>query len=751
MSFCSKEQPSWTPPKTKKPLPKLRVWNSLTRRKDEFVPLNGCRITWYCCGPTVYDWSHMGHARNYVTTDIIRRILQDYFKYNVIFVQNITDIDDKIIIKARHQYFYDKYTKMITAITPEIYNKVLTAWKDFAITNFPSSSFSFETFKEWSSTMENSEDLRSDAKLQMNFSILTRSYEALTSYETLIPSTFLERTKDILVLKLDEELKYSINDNTIFREVPIYWEHKYNEDMRALGVLEPSIVVRVSEFIPEIIKFIQGIIKNGYAYESKGSILFDTTAFEANSRHTYAKIEPWNKNNKKLLNEGEGNLTCLEEKKVPSDFALWKASKPGEPAWDSPWGKGRPGWHIECSSMASEVLGSQIDIHSGGIDLAFPHHDNEIAQSEGFFDCNQWVNYFFHIGHLHIEGQKMSKSLKNFITIQDALKKYTPKQLRLYFLKHQWNLKMDFKEDFMIDIKKIETLLYNFFVNINALIMEKRIHLKQNELTASVFSDLEKRLHEDLYKAQDALHDALCDNFNTPAALDVITDLISETNKYISQVQTNINIFIIINIAKWISSILEVFGLKDNSFNVIEHSNPSEFTTDNQNKEIIIPYLKVLSSFRDEIRNLSIISKSKSNTELSKDILRLCDRLRDFDLIDLGVQLEDRDQGDALIKFVSKEFLEEKKLQQQLLNERISKEKQELEKKILKGKLSPKELFQTHEYSKWDNKGLPTHDAQGTELTKSRRKKIIKEWEKQHLLHEKYLQWQKSHTNNILF
>ncbi|KTW32352.1 cysteine-tRNA ligase [Pneumocystis jirovecii RU7] len=748
MSFFPKEQRHWSPPKPKKSLKKLVVWNSLTREKNEFVPLNGRKITWYCCGPTVYDWSHMGHARNYVTTDIIRRILQDYFKYDVIFVQNVTDIDDKIIIRARHNYFYNKYAKTVTEITPEVYNKVLIAWKNFAITNFPSAPTSLEIFEEWSNSIKDLETFKSDGKLQMNFTILTNSYEALISYKTLSPAIFLEKVKDILVLELDKELKHTINDNTIFREIPAYWERKYNEDMKALDVLEPSVIVRVTEFIPKIIEFIKGIMKNGYAYEFKGSILFDTSAFEANSCHTYAKIEPWNKNNKKLIIEGEGSLTQSEGKKVPSDFALWKASKPGEPAWDSPWGRGRPGWHIECSAMAAEILGSEIDIHSGGIDLAFPHHDNEIAQSEGFFDSDQWVNYFFHIGHLHIEGQKMSKSLKNFITIQDALKKYTSKQMRLYFLMHQWNLQMDFKESFMSDIKRIETLLSNFFANINALVMEKKMFLKQNEIITYFFSDLEKELYENLYNAQDALHSALCDNFNTPVALDVVLNLITKTNKYISQAQMDINILMITNISKWVSNILGIFGLKDNNFNVIDYDKFNDSTI-NDHKEIVMPYIKTLSSFRDKIRNISIVSRSKSNIELSKDILQLCDKLRDSDLTDLGIQLEDRDQGDALIKFVSKEELQqEKKLKQELLNKKASLEQEKLLEKILKGKLSPKELFQNNEYSKWDNQGLPTHDAQGNELTKSKRKRIAKDWEKQHILHEKYLEWCKKNTQN---
>ena len=152
--------------------------------------------------------------------------------------------------------------------------------------------------------------------------------------------------------------------------------------------------------------------------------------------------------NQSALQEGEGDLSVgaekLQEKRSQNDFALWKNSKPGEPAWPSPWGMGRPGWHIECSAMASEILGQNVDIHSGGVDLKFPHHDNEIAQTEAYYNCPQWVNYFLHTGHLHIDGCKMSKSLKNFISINDALKQHSAAQLRVAFLLHQWKDTLDY-------------------------------------------------------------------------------------------------------------------------------------------------------------------------------------------------------------------------------------------------------------------------------------------------------------------
>jgi len=265
------------------------------------------------CGPTVYDHSHMGHAKTYVCSDILRRILTDYFGYNVKLCMNITDIDDKIIMRANER--------------------------------------------------------------KLEFSEFSRSQET-----------------------------------------------EFLNDCEALNIRLPSVITRVSEYVPEIVDYIKKIIDNGYAYESNGSVYFDVLKFDAAENHKYAKLEPTNFGNLELLKEGEGALTgegAVSEKKNEQDFALWKKSKEGEPFWDSPWGTGRPGWHIECSAMASSIFKEHpIDIHSGGIDLKFPHHDNELAQAEAYYDCNQWIKYFWHTGHLHIKGKKMSKSLKNFTTIK---------------------------------------------------------------------------------------------------------------------------------------------------------------------------------------------------------------------------------------------------------------------------------------------------------------------------------------------
>jgi len=223
--------------------------------------------------------------------------------------------------------------------------------------------------------------------------------------------------------------------------------------------------------VPEIVAFIQKIIENGFAYASNGSVYFSTKKFDTDPNHEYAKLEPFNKKNWDLMKEGEGALgDDTGDKKDQTDFALWKKSKEGEPSWDSPWGKGRPGWHIECSAMAGEIFKSHpIDIHVGGVDLKFPHHDNEIAQSEAYYCCNKWINHFWHTGHLHIDGLKMSKSLKNFTTIKEMLKIYTSKQVRFLFLIHKWNQKMNYNPDdsFAEAIVK-EKQFDEFFKNVKA-------------------------------------------------------------------------------------------------------------------------------------------------------------------------------------------------------------------------------------------------------------------------------------------
>ena len=245
----------------------------------------------------------------------------------------------------------------------------------------------------------------------------------------------------------DKIIRKALEENISFEELSRRYETEFFDDMRRLNVSLPESITRVSEFVPEILAFIEKIIENGYAYESNGSVYFDVKKYSNEPNHTYAKLEPTSVNNKEKMAEGEGVLTNSEtsEKRGEADFALWKKSKVGEPKWQSPWGEGRPGWHIECSAMAASIFQKYpIDIHTGGVDLRFPHHDNELAQSEAYYNCDNWINNFWHTGHLHIAGKKMSKSLKNFITIKQILQEFNPRQVRFLFLLHTWSSLMNY-------------------------------------------------------------------------------------------------------------------------------------------------------------------------------------------------------------------------------------------------------------------------------------------------------------------
>jgi cysteinyl-tRNA synthetase len=514
----------------------LKVNNSLTNQLDPFVPMNGNNVTWYMCGPTVYDVSHVGHARAYLTFDIVRRIMEDYFKYKVFLVMNITDVDDKIIKRT------------------------------------------VEKMEQSGQPTDNVDTLG-----------LTREMEAL------------------------------------------FWT-----DMRALNVMPPNVVTRVTEYIPEIVAFIQKIIDNGYAYESQGSVYFDTEAFQKSPNHLYGKLCPQMVGNEEALKEGEGSLTDFgAEKRSQRDFALWKKSKPKEPKWESPWGPGRPGWHIECSAMAGDILGSNIDIHSGGIDLRFPHHENEIAQSEACFNCGQWINYFLHAGHLHIEGCKMSKSLKNFITIKEALDTYSADAFRMFYLAHRYDQPLDWSANSLIaaqeEVKRFET----FFANMKTYFRKPEEALKANQKWA----DCEKELHAKYQEATAAVHEALCDNFDTPKVLVTLKELIGHVNRCIATRQAmsddnTVRTPLLADVANYVTSILKMFGMGGPAKVgiAVEDGSAAGF------EERVTPIVETFSKFRDMVRTQAISTKDK-------EYLQMCDQVRDEMLPDVGIQLEDKKDG----------------------------------------------------------------------------------------------------------
>ncbi|CEP64382.1 cysteine--tRNA ligase LALA0_S11e02806g [Lachancea lanzarotensis] len=744
------KQPSWLKPQKNDVEAVLKLYNSLTRNKEEFIPRSGGKtVSWYSCGPTVYDSTHMGHARNYVSIDINRRLLQDYFGYNVQFVQNVTDIDDKIILRARQSYLFDKFVAENPVPDSAVREKCLKAAVKFISDNLNSEVTSLNQFENWFRSLDISKEKEANPKFGMNSSAAQLAVEALSSKEGDDANRFYGKIKDVLIPVLDQESGSTVNDPEVFRALPAYWERQFNNDMLSLNVLRPSVTTRVSEYVPEIVEFVLKIIKNGYAYAAKdGSVYFDTGVFDKCENHEYAKCQPWNKGQLLLINDAEGSLSDFSGsngKRSPNDFALWKASKPGEPEWDSPWGKGRPGWHIECSVMASDILGSNIDIHTGGVDLAFPHHDNELAQSEACFDNYQWVNYFLHTGHLHIEGQKMSKSLKNFITVREALEKFSPRLLRLTFCSSQWNNPLDFKESLLTEVKSFEQTLTNFFRNVRAINADLEHKEEAGQYVSKKLGSKEKNLLEDFERYQDQIHRAFCDNLSTPVAIRNIGELVTRSNFYIANVGSDLRIEPLIGVVRYVTKILGILGFstRRDGFGWEDDGIKSQSSSFNR-EDVLMPYVKCLSSFRDEVRLLAI------NSAPSADLLKLTDRVRDYDILNLNVSIDDRSDQASLVKFLTQQ---EKEELQKILAEKEERQRQKEAKKLeqararelkeaerrAKAEVAPQEMFRDAElYSEWDQDGLPVKNKDGSDVTKSMLKKLKKQFDQQKKLHDEY-------------
>nr|XP_023397583.1 cysteine--tRNA ligase, cytoplasmic isoform X2 [Loxodonta africana] len=726
-------QPRWLPPTGTEPC-KLRLYNSLTRNKDVFIPQNGKKVTWYCCGPTVYDASHMGHARSYISFDILRRVLKDYFKYDVFYCMNITDIDDKIIKRARQNHLFEQYREKQPQAA-QLLEDIHAALQPFS-----------EKVNETTDPDKRQMLERTQRAVELAAEPLDKAVQAELSAEEISghAEVLLEAAKDLLSDWLDSRFGSEVTDNSIFSKLPQFWEEEFHKDMAALNVLPPDVLTRVSEYVPEIVSFVQGIVDNGYGYASNGSVYFDTMNFASSEKHSYAKLVPEAVGDQKALQEGEGDLSIsaerLNEKRSPSDFALWKASKPGEPSWPSPWGKGRPGWHIECSAMAGTLLGASMDIHGGGFDLRFPHHDNELAQSEAYFENDCWVRYFLHTGHLTIAGCKMSKSLKNFITIQDALRKHSARQLRLAFLMHSWKDTLDYSSNTMESALQYEKFMNEFFLTVKDLLrapVDVTGHFEKWE-------EEEAELNKNFYNRKAAVHEALCDNVDTRTVLEEMRALVSQCNHYMAArkaARRRPNRVLLENIALYLTYLLKIFG-------AIEEDSTLGFPVGGRGASLnleatVMPYLQALSEFREGVRR---IAREKKVPE----VLQLCDALRDDILPELGVRLEDHEGLPTVVKLVDRETLlkerEEKKKgeeEKRKKKEEAARKKQEQEEaKLARMRIPPREMFlsESDKYSKFDNTGLPTHDTEGRELSKGQAKKLKKLFEAQEKLHQEYLQ-----------
>ena len=477
----------------------MKLYNTMTNKIEEFKTIEENKVKMYVCGPTVYNYIHLGNARPIVVFDTLAR----YFKYKgmeVDYVQNFTDVDDKIINK-------------------------------------------------------------------------------------------------------------SIEEGISASEVSEKYIKCFFEDINRLNILESVKRPKVTENMAEIIETIQKLIDNGFAYEKDGDVYFEVKKYKDYGKLSNQKIEEL---------ELGARIDVSEIKKNPMDFALWKKKKKeGEPFWESPWGQGRPGWHIECSAMAKKYLGDTFDIHGGGQDLVFPHHENEIAQSKCAYHGN-FANYWLHNGFIQINGDKMSKSLGNFFLLREILEKFSGNVVRLFILSTHYRKPINFSFENMEDTKKA---LQNIVKSMNKF--EAIIGKYKNEKTAEITNlDFSQKIDEFDKKFEDAMDE----DMNTPQALATIFDQIRETNKFISVNKDELST-IYAEIEKSYESLKRKIG---NVFGIEIEMENSAKEEDGENMELTKKLIELLIKLRSEAR-------SEKNFKLS-------DEIRD-ELKVLGVEIKDNRDG----------------------------------------------------------------------------------------------------------
>ncbi|KAE8278702.1 Cysteine--tRNA ligase, mitochondrial [Larimichthys crocea] len=417
----------------------------------------------------------------------------------------------------------------------------------------------------------------------------------------------------------DKIIRRSWEENVSPSVISSMYEEEFKRDMLSLKVIPPAAYLRVTENVHHIVAFIERIIQNGHAYATKeGDVYFDIRSIGDRYGKFVGAVD----------SQGEPGNT---NKRDSRDFALWKPSKPQEPAWKSPWGRGRPGWHIECSTIASSVFGSQLDIHSGGIDLAFPHHENEIAQSEAYHQCGQWANYFLHSGHLHLKGssEKMSKSLKNYITIKDFLQSYSANEFRMFCLLTKYRSAIDYSDSSMLEAR-------TSLGTISAFIHDAQAYMR-GQLQCSPVQ--EALLWERLAETKSGVVKALADDFDTPRAISAVMNLVYHGNCQLHPVVkcdgAARSPAVFAAMVSYIRDVLDVFGIN-------MHSKEADEVSSRGSLEGVV---EQLTRFRSEVRAFALTRQDGPTKRAlypeRMPLLKACDALRN-DLAPLGVLIKDR-------------------------------------------------------------------------------------------------------------
>ncbi|XP_076579196.1 cysteine--tRNA ligase, mitochondrial [Chaetodon auriga] len=420
----------------------------------------------------------------------------------------------------------------------------------------------------------------------------------------------------------DKIIKRSWEENVSPAVIAAMYEDEFKRDMLSLKVIPPAVYLRVTENVHHIVTFIERIIENGHAYATKeGDVYFDIQSIGDRYGKFVGAVNA----------QGEPGSA---NKRDSRDFALWKQSKPKEPYWESPWGRGRPGWHIECSAIASLVFGSQLDIHSGGIDLAFPHHENEVAQSEAYHQCDQWANYFLHSGHLHLKdsAEKMSKSLKNYVTIKDFLQSYSANEFRMFCLLSNYRSAINYSESSM---SEAQTSLRT----ISTFIHDAQAYMKGHLQCSPVQEAL---LWERLAETKSSVAKALAEDFNTPHAISAVMNLVYHANCQLQPVSKSSGAprspAVFAAMISYIGDVLDMFGidqLPSKEADVVSHYGRLEGVVEQ------------LARFRSEVRAFALTRStagSPNKPEIHPEripLLKACDTLRN-DLAPLGVLIKDR-------------------------------------------------------------------------------------------------------------